>query len=223
MKHILILAPLALSACIGPFARTSPYAYDKKGELVEFTYAWSAEATANRPISRRLRADLERSFKAAEAAALADRAQAAAANRPFRAHRYARRWTTAGQSARLLSLDGRLTTFTGGASSDHGAEALLWDRTARAEVPPASLFTTNEALDQLVRLPACAKTDCPAPAALALVLADDDHNRRFDHVRLVATHSDREGSEAIELPITATLLAAIKPAYRASFEVAQPQ
>ncbi|MDQ3139534.1 MAG: hypothetical protein M3Q15_02275, partial [Pseudomonadota bacterium] len=160
--------------------------------------------------------------------------------------RYSRRWTTAGQSARLLSLDGRLMTFTGGAPPNHGADALLWDRSTRAEVRAASLFSSNEALDRLVRVPGCAIldserakrrgatikrggafADCPALAALTLVLTDANRNRRFDHVRLVAAHagagSYSEGSSDISLPITATLLAAIKPAYRASFEVGQPQ
>ena len=225
MKHIflrapLALAPLALAACIGPFARTSPYAYDKKGELVEFNYAWSAEASADRSLGRRLRADLERSFKAAEAAAVADRAQAAAANRPFRAHRYNRRWTTAGQSARLLSLDGRLQSFTGDDRPIEIADALLWDRRTRSEVAPASLFTSNEALDRLVRVPACNRDreGCPPFFADKLVLTDNNRNRRFDHVRFAV-----RGSKDIVLPISATLLAAIKPTYRSSFEVAQPQ
>lgn len=251
MKHILLraslaLAPLALAACIGPFARTAPYAYDKKGDLVEFNYAWPAEVTANRPLARRLRADLERSFKAAEATAMADRATASAMNRPFHGHQYSRRWTTAGQSGRLLSLDGRLLTFTGGAHPDHSADVLLWDRAARAEVRAASLFTSGNALDMLVRLPGCAILDaertkrrgaavgggdalsaCPPLDALALVPSDGDHNHRFDHVRLVAPNGVAgpyvEGTYDISVPITATLLAAIKPVYRAGFEVAQPQ
>ena len=220
MKHLILLAPLALAACVGPLARTSPYAYDKKGDLVEFNYAWSAESSASRPLVGRLRADLERSFKAAEAAALADRAQASAAKRPFRAHRYNRRWTTAGQSARLLSLDGRLQSFTGDDRPGERADALLWDRRTHSEVAPASLFTSNEALDKLVRVPACNRDreGCPPFFANALVLADNNRNRRFDHVRFAA-----RGSKDIVLPISATLLAAIKPTYRSSFEVAQPQ
>ena len=216
----LALAPLALSACIGPFARTAPYAYDKKGDLVEFNYAWSAEASADRTLARRMRLDLERSFKAAEATAMADRAQATVANRPFRAHRYNRRWTTAGQSARLLSLDGRLQTFTGDDRPSEGADVLLWDRRTRSEVAPASIFTSNEALDRLLRVPTCNRDreGCPPFFANTLVLTDNNRNRRFDHVRFAV-----RGGKDIVVPISATLLAAIKPTYRSSFEVAQPQ
>ena len=242
---IAALSPLALAACIGPFARTAPYAYDKKGDLVEFSYAWPAEVTASAPLTRRLRADLERGFKAAEATAMADRAAATAMNRPFNGHQYSRRWTTAGQSARLVSLDGRLMTFTGGAHPDHGATALLWDRSARSEVRAADLFSSKSALEALVRVPGCAILDaerarrrggagggdafaaCPPLDALALVPSDNNRNRRFDHFRLIAPHgvagAHVEGSYDISVAITPTLLAAIKPAYRAGFEVGQPQ
>ena len=250
MKHLLLraplaLAPLALAACIGPFARTAPYAYDKKGDLVEFNYAWPAEVTANATIVRRLRADLERSFKAAEATAVADRAAATGMNRPFVGHRYSRRWTTAGQSPRLLSLEGRLLTYTGGAHPDHGADSLLWDRSARAELRTANLFTSKSALDSLVRQPGCKILDaerakrrgaavgggafaaCPSLDAMALVPSDGNRNRRFDHLRLIAPNGvagpSGEGSYDINVAITPNMLAAIKPAYRAGFEVAQPQ
>ena len=242
---IAALSPLALAACIGPFARTAPYAYDKKGDLVEFNYAWPAEVTASGPLTRRLRADLERAFKAAEATAMGDRATATEMNRSFYGHKYSRRWTTAGQSPRLLSLDGRLMTFTGGAHPNQSAEGLLWDRNARAEIKPERLFATADKLDALVRVPGCAMltserarrlsavaspgdvfSACPT-TGFAVIPSDGNHNRRFDHIRLVAANGVAgayvEGTYDISVPITATLLAAIKPAYRAGFEVAQPQ
>ncbi|MDQ3074831.1 MAG: hypothetical protein M3Q88_04365 [Pseudomonadota bacterium] len=249
MKQIALfaaLAPLTLGACATLFGSASPFAYDKKGDLVEFNYSWSAEASRNPSLVRRLRGDLERSFATAAATAEADRARALAMKRPFRAHQYSRRWTTAGQSSRLLSLDGRLLASTGRAQPSHGADGLLWDRSARAEVKLDRLFNTSAALDRLVRVPGCgmldlerarrhrarvtpgaAFTDCPASSALTLVPSDTNRNRRFDHIRLTAPHSVAgayaEGDHSIALPITATMLAAIKPAFRPSFEVGQPQ
>ncbi len=238
-----VLAPLALAACIGPFARSAPYAYDKKGDLVEFNYAWSAEVSANPVLRRRLRADLERSFTASAAAAETDRASAQAAGRPFHGHQYSRRWTTAGQSARLLSLDGRLLASTGGAHPDHSADGLLWDRASRAEIKPDRLFTNGSSLQTLVRVPGCAMlasertrrlgnvpatgemaNPCPTEG-VAVVPSDADHNRRFDHIRLLAPNGSAgayvEGTYDLSVPVTATMLAAIKPLYRAGFEVAQ--
>ena len=56
---------------------------------------------------RRLRGDLETAWSAAIDAAQADRAAAQAAKRPFDGHQFNRRWITAGQSPRLLSLEGQ--------------------------------------------------------------------------------------------------------------------
>ena len=83
-----------------------------------------------------VRGDLERAFRDTATAAEADRATAKAAGRTFNGHRYSRRWTTAGQSAQLLSLDGRLRASTGGPAST-SVDGLLWDRRARARVPVA--------------------------------------------------------------------------------------
>ncbi len=167
-------------------------------------------------------------------------------NRPFHGHQYNRRWTTAGQSARLLSLDGRLLTSTGGAHPSHGADGLLWDRRTRAEIKVERLFATNNVLDTVVRASGCAILDserakrrgaplragdvfsaCPPLSELAVIPSDGDHNRRFDHIRLVAPQgvagAYAEGSYDIGVPVTAAMLAAMTPAYRASFEVAQSQ
>ena len=65
MKQILLLAPLALAGCATIFGPKSPFALDRKGELVEFNYAWSAEASAVPTLVRRLNSDLETSFSAA--------------------------------------------------------------------------------------------------------------------------------------------------------------
>ena len=225
------LAPLALGACATLFGSASPFAFDKKGELVEFNYAWSAEASRQPALVRQLRRDLEAAFKSTTDTATADRASARAGDRPFKGHLYTRRWTTAGQSPRLLSLDGRLSASTGGDPSRR-ADGLLWDRSARSEIRLEQLFASAAAVDQMVRVPGCALLArrlpsagaVPCPGAGAFIPADDNDNRRFDHFRLVAPIT-RGGDPftAVNVPVTAALLATLKPAYRPGFEVAQPQ
>jgi len=249
MKQILILAPFALgfAGCATLFGPTSPFAVDRKDELIEFNYAWSAEASATPALVRRLRRDLETSWSAASSTAKTDRAAAQAAGRTdFRGHQYNRRWVTAGQSSRLLSLDGQTTIFTGGARPDHGAEALLWDRRTRSEIKVERLFDATADLERLVHAPSCATFEgehakrrntpaasgdvfagCPKLSELAIVPADGNGNRRFDRFRLVAPNgvagAYAEGRYDVAVPVTAALLAALKPAYRSSFEVVQPQ
>jgi hypothetical protein len=243
MKHIFILAPLALAGCATLFGPTSPFALDRKGETVEFNYAWSAEAAAVPMLVRRLRADLETSWRAASATAQADRAQAQAAKRSFKGHKFNRRWTTAGQSRQLLSLDGQTLIVTGAEHPSHGADALLWDRSRRAEIKAQSLFASETDFRNLVYAPYCttlqgerakrrggaarAGDACPAPSALSVVPADGNGNRRFDRFRLIAASGvagpHPEGRYDVAVPVTAALRAAIKPAYQPSFEVDQPQ
>ena len=241
MKPLFLLAcPLALAGCATLFGPTNPYAVDRKGDLVEYNYAWSAEASAVPALVRRLQADLETLFTAATSRAQADRAAAKAANRPFVGHQFNRRWTTAGQSPRLLSLYAETLLFTGGAHPSHGADALIWDRLARREVQPEALFSARDGMDKLVRADFCriflgerAKRgapaqlgDCPQFDKLAVLPADSDGDRRFDRFRLIAPHGVAggyaEGRYDIAVAVTPEIRTALRWAYRSSFEV-QPQ
>lgn len=247
MKRILVLAPLALAlaGCATLFGSKSPFAVDRKGELVEFNYAWSAEASAVPALVRRLNSDLETSFSAASTTARADRAAAQAEKRRFNGHQFNRRWTTAGQSARLLSLGGTTLNLTGGAYPSHGADGLLWDRLTRRETKVERLFSASEDLEKLVHAPFCVtlegeraerrgapvqaddpSSECPKMSELAIMPADSNANRRFDRFRFIApagvAGANVEGRYDIAVPVTAAMRAALKPAYRSSFEI-QPQ
>ena len=244
MKPITLLAalaPLSLGACATLFGPMSPFAFDRKGDLVEFNYAWPAEASRHPALVRQLRRDLETSFTATTAAAAADRASAKASDRPFRSHSFSRRWTTAGQSPRLLSLDGRTETYTGGAHPNHGAKALLWDRRLTREVTLASLLSSPQSLATL-RPAYCRALDaerarrrgdvragamfveCPRLDQLTLLPADRDRDGRFETLRWIAdpyvAGPYSEGYYVIDQPVGAGFRSALKPAYRASFEAA---
>jgi hypothetical protein len=223
------LSPLALGACATLFP-ASPFAYDKKGDLVEFNYAWSAEASRTPGLARKLKVDLEREFSIAATAAEVERAAARATGKTYRGSSYSRRWTTAGQSARLLSLDGRLKARDGSGNVVRRADGLLWDRSARAEVAVDRLFDQTGAADTMLRLPGCAKLRIATPTCrrdVAIIPVDSDRNRRFDHVRLIvpsrSTVDASDPGEDLDVAVSATMLAALKPVYRAGFEVAQPQ
>jgi hypothetical protein len=73
MTRILLLAALLLSSCATPFGakRRSPFKFGEKGDLVDFSYSWSAEASAIPPLEKRFRADLDKQWKEALALALA--------------------------------------------------------------------------------------------------------------------------------------------------------
>ena len=179
-------------------------------------------------------------FTAATSRAQADRAAAKAANRPFVGHQFNRRWTTAGQSPRLLSLYAETLLFTGGAHPSHGADALIWDRLARREVQPErcsapATASTNWSVPDFCRIFQGERAkrgapaqlgDCPQFDKLAVLPADSDGDRRFDRFRLVAPHGVAggyaEGRYDIAVAVTPEIRAALRSAYRSSFEV-QPQ
>jgi hypothetical protein len=223
------LSPLALGACATLFP-ASPFAYDKKGELVEFNYAWSAEASRTPALARKLKIDLEREFQIASTAAEVERAAARAAGSMYRGSTYSRRWTTAGQSPRLLSLDGRLKARDGEGTITRRADGLLWDRSVRSGGDGDRLFGQAGVADALLRLPGCAKLRNARPSCrreVAIIPVDSDRNRRFDHFRLIVPSRSTLGAgdpgDDLDVPVSATVLAALKPAYRAGFEVGQPQ
>jgi hypothetical protein len=223
------LSPLALGACATLFP-ASPFAYDKKGDLVEFNYAWSAEASRTPALARRLKVDLEREFNIAATAAEVERAAARASGKTYRGSTYSRRWTTVGQSARLLSLDGRLKTRDGSGNVTRRADGKLWDRSGRAEINVDRLFDQASAADVTLRVPGCAKLRNAAPACrgeVAIIPVDTNRNRRFDQFRLIVPSRSKEDAgdpgEDLSVPVSAAMLAALKPAFRPGFEVGQPQ
>jgi hypothetical protein len=67
---------------------------------------------------------------------------------------------------------------------------------------------------------------CPALSELTLALADRDSNGRFDHVEVIAdpyvAGSYAEGAYTVTLPLTATMLARLRPEFRTNFEPQPP-
>jgi len=248
MTRYLLIAALLLSACSGPFGgkpRTTPYKFGDKGDLVDFNYSWPAEASAIPALEQRFRAMLDKAWREELAAAVADRARAAAARRDYAGHQFAFEWVTAGQSRRLLSLEGQSSTLTGDLHPNHGSAALLWDRRSRTVIAPSALLAAPARLSSLVHAGFCKGLDrerakrravappnararpCPAIGKVTIVPSDTNANARFDSLRVTAdpevAGSYAEGVYLVVLPVTANFLAALKPAYRSSFEVAQPQ
>jgi hypothetical protein len=131
----------------------------------------------------------------------------------------------------------------------HGTKGLLWDRSAGREIGFADLFTGGAAaIDRLFRASYCAAlgkaraekrgsaeepaakddpfSQCPKFADLAVIPS----GKAGQPMREITFHADpyvagpyAEGDYAITLPVTADGIAALKPAYRSSFEAQRPQ
>jgi hypothetical protein len=217
----------------------------RNSPTLKFSYAWSTEAAAIPALSRYMRADAEKIFKREAASASSDARQATKSNYPFHQHEIQMSWETAGQSGRLLSLEGGFWGFTGGAHGNGSTTALLWDRVWNVRIDLQQLLLAGKSWTGAIIQPFCVLldrervkrrgsplekggmfNDCPAYKEVTVVIADKNSNGRFDHVQVTADPYVAgpyvEGSYDIDLPITAAMIARLKPEYRASFEAQPP-
>jgi hypothetical protein len=243
MRHPWVSACL-VAAAASPANATSVKIVRNTSTL-KFSYAWSTEAAAIPALRRWMQADAEKIFKREAASATSDARQADKSNYPFHQHEIQMSWETAGQSARLLSLEGSFWGFTGGAHGNGSTTALLWDRVRNVRSDIQKLLIAGQSWIGAIRQPFCILLDrerikrrggplekggmfsgCPAYTEVTVVIADKNGNGRFDHIQVTADPYVAgpyvEGSYDIELPITAAMIARVKAEYRFSFEAQPP-
>ena len=231
---------IALAAFAPSLASAKAVEIKRESKALEFSYSWSAEAADIPSLDARFKAEADKAFKEAMANAKDDQRLAKEQKRDFNGHFLAMKWTTAGQTPRLLSLESDFGSFTGGAHPNSSYGALLWDRQLQAQVPLANLFARPTDLGALTKTTYCKKLDaerlkkregekltgefakCPDFKELAIAPADTNKNGKFDHLIFTASPYVAgpyvEGEYEISLPVTAKMVAALKPDYRTSFE-----
>ncbi|HEY8593126.1 MAG TPA: DUF4163 domain-containing protein [Sphingomicrobium sp.] len=222
-------------------ASAKPVLIERETKALDFSYQWSAEAAAIPSLNARLKTKAAAALKDAQKMAREDEVMARSDERPFNKHYLAVGWDTAGQSPQLLSLEGTIESFTGGAHPNHEFSALLWDRTANREIAATALFASGASLERLTRRSYCRALDaerlkrregerlggdfdaCPQLHELAIVPADADGNGRFEALKFVAAPyvagPYAEGEYEVSVAVTPRLIGALKPAYRSAFEV----
>lgn len=236
-------APAVAAKPTAPAAQA--FVFDDKNELIEFHFAWSAEAAATPQLVDRFRKEMDKAKSELIAGARDDKAMRDKEGYYFNGHTSSTDYKTAGQSGRLLSLYADIAAYTGGAHGNYGTSELLWDRQTAKELAFADLFTAAANMDRLLTQPWCDALnkareekrgepvggggmfdECPPLGDIAIIPADKDGNGRFDRLQLIAdpyvAGPYAEGDYEVELPVTAALVAAIRSDYRESFEV-QPQ
>lgn len=237
-------APLAEARAVA-VSQQSGFVIDEDSDLLEFHYAWPAEAEAVPAIARRFRSQMMAARAEALQQSSAGRAAAVEGGWDFHPHSFSRVWTTRGKSDRLLSLESATSFYTGGAHPNHGFGALLWDKAAAREIGFRALFDAPTRLEQLVQPAWCAALDaerlkrregaklggefdaCPDLEEVTFVAADADSNGRFDTIHVIAdpyvAGPYAEGEYDIALPVTSAIRAALKAQFRSSFEAAEAQ
>lgn len=252
-KTFKLMLPLLLVACpaaaqpvpepaeTGPVTRQTA---DRESPLLDFEYSWPQAISSAPRLVDRLNSDLTETYNEALENARENKKDMDKFRGPFNQNQFTRIWNFEGQGPRLISLVANTDTYTGGAHPNHTTTALLWDRSARREIKLAELFESSGALEAAVRPQFCKLLDserlkrrdgetldgfseCPAFSELTIAPADTNRTDRFDSVQLTADPYTAgpyvEGSYEIHVPVSASLVGALKSEYRSDFEAQPPQ
>jgi hypothetical protein len=238
MKRALSLLALTLTTAAGPHkvVRNSP--------TLEFLYQWPAEAVAIPALDLRFYKEAKHDLAEAQSLAAEDKKDYEQEGRGSVRDVYSTKWTTQGQSARLLSLKSDHEEYTGGAHPNYNISDLLWDRELGRDVKFGDLFGVADGYAPILRSAYCRELaretvkrtgdpidkeywSCPKFSELAIVPTDSNKNGRFDEISFVASPytagSFAEGEYDIVLRVEPKLIAALKPEYRSSFEAQRLQ
>ncbi len=208
----------------------------------EFSYGYPAEAAAIPKLKTYFekqmakdRAELIKSSKEAKADAVKN-------DYPFNGYQSGHVWEVAANTGQLLSLTGFHSSYTGGAHGNYGYSSMIWDKKASRFLKSSSDVFSKPAValaslrsdyckgldnERRSKLGADWKADadsiftgCPSFKELSVVF-DGTTPSAINQITIIAdpyiAGSYAEGDYQVSLPITAALIAAVKPKYRASF------
>jgi hypothetical protein len=236
---------LLLSACLllcSAVAAAKTVKIQRDSPALEFTYEWPAQAAAIPALDRRFKTEAEREYRRHLTLGREDKRLYQQQQRGSVTDFYSKKWSTAGESPRLLSLQYEHATYTGGAHPNTDYGALLWDKKLNREIRAGSLFLHAASFETLTRKRYCSAlmqerskrrgkdwqvgvpefNQCPEYSDLAIAPIDKDRNGRFDAIAFVASPYTAgpysEGEYEVVLPVTRRMIAAMKPLYRSSFE-----
>ncbi|MFN3989812.1 MAG: PdaC/SigV domain-containing protein [Erythrobacter sp.] len=213
---------------------------DKRGEYArEFAYNWPAAVTAVPELVARFAVERDK--------ALAEQRQDFEdALREFSGQdcigcinrSYSKEWSVVTDLPRFLSLSAMIYIYAGGAHGNAAYDALVWDREAGKVLQAEEFFTSEAAMQEALGARWCAALKklkikrlgeeyaddtffaCPDVAQLNVLLGSAGR-KAFDRIGLIAAPyvagSYAEGSYEVTLPVTASVIAAVKPEYRAYF------
>ncbi len=212
----------------------------EKNDLIEFAYAYPAEAAQIPELAKFLDADRQVKHTALVAAAERDRAGSAKGHFPYHAHSHLQKWLRVTNTPRFLSLSAEIETYAGGAHGMTSFDTLLWDRNKRVRLKPVDLFISPEAFDAAIRENFCDRIKqakaakgiqtpdepgspfarCPPVSAQTVWVGSSD-GRYLDRMTIAIAPYEigpfAEGSYKINMPVTSALVRVLKPEFARDF------
>lgn len=236
-------APSASAAAPAPAAEARKL--EEKNDLYEFAYSYPAAAAAIPALREWLEGDLVSARAELASEAREGRTDAKVGEYEFTPYMGSTEWKVVTDLPGWLSLSSEIYSFSGGAHGNSAFDSLLWDKMARGgagqQLSVMDLFTSPAALRAAVTKGFCAELDrqrakkrgedyaydpdddfskCIDPTEQAVILGSKS-GKGFDRIGfLIAPYnagSYAEGSYEVTLPVTAAVLAAVKPEYKAAF------
>lgn len=226
-------------------APPAPVGQDRKvkesNDHYEFEFNYPAAADAIPPLKAKLDADLaeQRARLVTESREAADEAKKE--GYPFNPHSYSVDWKVVTDLPGWLSLSTIVATYEGGAHPNYVFDALLWDKAANKRIAAVDLFTSKAALSQAIGPAFCDAidsqraekrgeridresgdmfTECLNPLDYTVILGSAG-KVGFDRIGVLVPPYEAgpyaEGSYEVTLPVTAKILALVKPEYRKVF------
>ncbi len=231
----------AASSASAAAAGGQAFSIKEENDLYDFAYSYPAAAGAIPGLRAWL--DADRAARHQQLVADASDGKAAAHDGGGDYHALAEwtAWSVVTQTADWLSLSAGKWSYGGGAHGNSWHGSLIWDKRAARALDPVDLFVSRAALAAAIRAPFCAELDrqraekrggavaadpadpfgsCIDPAQSTVILGSADHRKIGRIGILVAPYEAGpyvEGEYEITLPVTQTVLAAVKPQYRDSF------
>lgn len=219
---------------------SKPFAHSEKSALLEFVYAWPAEASAVSQLATQFRKEMV--VEKADALKMAKQDQEAAQQSgfPFHAHSLEKRWTVTADTPRFLALQSSTYSYTGGAHGMTGYNTLLWDKARQRETSLEAIMTSPAAFATAIHDRFCdgldkarAKkrgapvprgddpfTKCIDPMKEVLALTSKD-GKLVDGVTVVigpySAGSYAEGTYEVPLSVDEVMRKAIKTEYQDAF------
>lgn len=213
-------------------------------DLMEFEYTYPAQAGAIPALKQWFDQDLDKRKRELEEDAKEQRAEAKKEGYPYRTLGYWATWKTVTDLPGWLSLSAEISTYEGGAHPNHGFEAVLWDKQGSRRFDPDDMFTSEAALSRVIRKDFCRALDrervkkrggaasatneisdfvsCIDPMDSTLILGSSN-GKAFDRIGILVPPYEAgpyaEGSYEVTLPVTAAVLATVRPEFRPAFMV----
>lgn len=159
---------------------------------------------------------------------------------PYNPHSLSELWQVVADVPGYLSLSNFFSTYSGGAHGMYGMDGLVWDKKKGRGFRPAEMFTSPSQLGAIMGDTLCDALNrerrergtehgpdddpiFPACPGLdeATILVGSSNGKTFNRITVwygpYVAGSYAEGEYALDFPMTAKMLEAVKPAYRAAF------